>query len=357
MLKRNNIAFLISSMDVGGAEKSVLTLINELIKFEYNVTLFLLANQGDFLDRLSSKCQVVDLGVKRTVQLPLKLKKAIKKYGVDILVSNFWKLNLCSCIAKFFYRDLTLILYEHSPPSRTSTSPKLLYMILSSILYPIASKIFAVSNYVKHDVQENTFGLKKKIITMYNPVVLSTNNNRIDNEHTECNRLNLIFVGRLEPDKNIGVIIDSLKSIAPFINILRIVGDGSLRSELTKKVKTAGLQKKVIFYGHRNDVASFYDVSDILILSSNLEGLPTVAIEALSHGIGIAATPIPGGLNEILHDGKYGTLSIDKSPNSLAKAILLEATREKSQYSQMAAAKRFRPDVIAKKFISEINKL
>lgn len=357
MPQKINIAFLISSMDVGGAEKSTLTLINELANSNYNVYLFLLVKQGGFLRKISKKCRVIDLNVKRTYRLPFKLHAALKLYNIKILVSNFWKLNLCSCITKIFTRDLALILYEHSPPSRTSTSPKLLYMAISSLLYPFASKIFAVSDYVKRDIQEITFGLNNKIVTMYNPVTPPKRAIEIDKRMVKSEGLNLLFVGRLEPDKNVEIILESLKYVDSSVHILRIVGDGSLRSELNDKVRTLGLEEKVTFYGQRSDVATFYELSDILILSSHIEGLPTVAIEALQYGIGIAATPIPGGLREILSGGKYGTISMENSPKSLANAIMSEAVREKSQKLQMEGASQFRPDVIAESFILEVNKL
>ena len=357
MPKKINIAFLISSMDVGGAEKSTLTLINELENSNYNVFLFLLVKQGDFLSKISKKCRVIDLNVKRTYQLPFKLHAALKLYNIKILVSNFWKLNLCSCIANIFSRDVSLIIYEHSPPSKTSTSPKLLYMFISSLLYPFASKIFTVSDYVKRDVQENTFCLNKKIVTMYNPVMPPKSNIKTDKKIVKSEGLNLLFVGRLEPDKNVTMMLEALKYVESSVHILRIIGDGSLWSELNEKVKTLGLEEKVTFYGQRRDVSTFYNLSDLLILSSKLEGLPTVAIEALQYGIGVAATPIPGGLNEILSDGKFGTISTENSPKSLADAIMAEADREKSQKSQMEGAIRFRPNVIAENFIFEVNKL
>ena len=162
-MTKKNIAFLISSMEIGGAEKANLALIREFITMGYNPILLLNSEKGELLSEVPTECQVINLNLRRTFELPVKLITCIIKYDINILVSNFWKLNLCACIAKLFFPRMFLLLYEHSPPSKTSTSPLYLYSWLSSILYRRATKIFTVSDYVKADVLAYTVGLTTKI--------------------------------------------------------------------------------------------------------------------------------------------------------------------------------------------------
>ena len=70
---------------------------------------------------------------------------------------------------------------------------------------------------------------------------------------------------------------------------LEIVGDGSLRGELQEFARRLGVDPFVNFLGFRQDPYKFIARSDLLVRSSNSEGLPSVLVEALHCGLPIVS--------------------------------------------------------------------
>src|SRR4029077_1011946 len=81
-----------------------------------------------------------------------------------------------------------------------------------------------------------------------------------------------------------------------------------------------GLDDKVRFLGHRDDVPRLLAASDLLVLPSLYEGLPNVVLEAMRFRKPVVATAAPG-TTEVVVDGETGLLVPVKTPTALAKAI------------------------------------
>lgn len=101
----------------------------------------------------------------------------------------------------------------------------------------------------------------------------------------------VMCIGRLEPVKNISLLIQSMQNIDAN---LWIVGDGSLRDDLEKQIETLGLQSKVAFLGFRTDARELIQLADVVVLSSDREGFPLVMVEALQADKVMASTKVNG---------------------------------------------------------------
>ncbi|MEM2772654.1 MAG: glycosyltransferase family 4 protein [Candidatus Pacearchaeota archaeon] len=135
-------------------------------------------------------------------------------------------------------------------------------------------------------------------------------------------KINLIFVGRLEGEKqpHIPVLIVKNLIIKNQRNnfYLNIVGNGSLKNKLEELVIENNLKDNVNFWGwikERDVLFEIYKQSDIFLLTSNMgEGLGWVILEAMSQGLPILSTKC-GGPEEIIEDGKNGFLIEIKDEN------------------------------------------
>ena len=100
-----------------------------------------------------------------------------------------------------------------------------------------------------------------------------------------------------------------------------IVGKGELMDELKAAAAQLGLKTELVMTGFREDVADFYRIADLFVMSSVQEGLGTAVLDALALGIPVVATRT-GGLPEIIRDGETGRLVAPASPEALADGIV-----------------------------------
>jgi sugar transferase (PEP-CTERM/EpsH1 system associated) len=115
-------------------------------------------------------------------------------------------------------------------------------------------------------------------------------------------------VGRLAPEKSYDLLI---KAAAPLLGAesrLVIVGDGPEAPRLRAVVTEAGVDAFVHLTGKRDDVAALLCAFDVFALSSKMEGLPLVILEAMATELPIVSTAV-GGIPGAVADGQTGLLS------------------------------------------------
>jgi glycosyltransferase involved in cell wall biosynthesis len=117
----------------------------------------------------------------------------------------------------------------------------------------------------------------------------------------------LIFVGRLNAQKNAPLLIDALARVPTLPWRLTIVGDGPEMGAVRQRIAQYWLEPRVTLAGWKSatEVAAILDDADLLCMPSSSEGMPVAAVEALRHGVAIAGTDIPG-LRDVLTVGSNG---------------------------------------------------
>ncbi len=136
--------------------------------------------------------------------------------------------------------------------------------------------------------------------------------------------IQLIFVGRLAPEKGVDVLIDSLIELHQegLSFKLLLVGDGPEKVNLKNKVIKHGLEKVIDFYGYADQtiVREKLLQSDIFILPSFAEGVPVSFMEAMASGIPVIGTNV-GGVSELIEHGETGLIVSPADKVGLRKAI------------------------------------
>ncbi|MEP6546690.1 MAG: glycosyltransferase [Gammaproteobacteria bacterium] len=117
-------------------------------------------------------------------------------------------------------------------------------------------------------------------------------------------RLKVLFVGRLDRQKGVDVLIEAVQSLAQRVST-RIVGESVLASGLPRRDSDS-----VQFMGwlDRTAVASQMSACDVVVVPSRWEGFGLVAIEAMRAGKAVVASAV-GGMKEIVIDGVTGKLT------------------------------------------------
>lgn len=132
----------------------------------------------------------------------------------------------------------------------------------------------------------------------------------------------LVAAGSLAPWKGFDDLIRALAELRRTREArLIILGDGPVRRNLEDLVRGLGLVAVVKLPGYVENPLKYFSRANVFVLSSHVEGLPNVLVEAMMCGCTPVATDCPTGPREVLHSGKYGYLVPMKDPAAMAAAI------------------------------------
>jgi glycosyltransferase involved in cell wall biosynthesis len=133
----------------------------------------------------------------------------------------------------------------------------------------------------------------------------------------------LVAAGRLAPWKGFADLIQAMALIGQQSRArLMILGDGPLRQDLQNLVDQLGLTDCVRLVGYVENPLKYFARAKVFVLSSHVEGLPNVLVEAMMCGCTPVATDCPTGPREVLRAGKYGYLVPVRNPAALAEGIV-----------------------------------
>lgn len=102
---------------------------------------------------------------------------------------------------------------------------------------------------------------------------------------------------------------------------LVILGEGPDRSKLETQIVTLGLGDKVRLPGHTANPLKYFAQADVFALSSRVEGMPNVLVEAMMSGATVVAADCPTGPRELLQGGRFGYLVAPQDPVAMADGI------------------------------------
>lgn len=163
----------------------------------------------------------------------------------------------------------------------------------------------------------------------------------------------LVFVGRLAKAKRVDVLLDAFaRAVETLPSLrLRLVGDGPDRPELEARVRRLGIGERVVFEGtlSQREVHAALERARALVFSSDREGLPAAAVEALSTGRPVVATAV-GGLPALL-EGGAGIVVPKRDPDALAGAMTEALRRHWDPALLQAAARRSAVENVARRYL------
>lgn len=170
----------------------------------------------------------------------------------------------------------------------------------------------------------------------------------------------LVNVGRLEPSKQLDMLVGVLKDLreAAIPAELWLIGDGSQRQILERKVREAGLTEHVVFHGYQADPDRLVRQCDVFVLSCCTEGFGLALVEAMGCGVPGIGTAT-GGPAEIIDHGVTGWLVPNINQRLLTDALITayqagpEKLRVMGQKARASVENRFRPD----KYLMELDSL
>ena len=151
----------------------------------------------------------------------------------------------------------------------------------------------------------------------------------------------ILSVGHLLENKGFHRAVEMAAKILPRHPDWRwvICGEGPERSRLEKMISEAGLENQVSLPGVTKNLESMYANAALLVMTSDMEGLPMVLLEGKAHGLPLVAFDIMTGPSDIIDDGVNGFLvkSFDLEDMVEKLCLLMEDDALRARMSRDAA--------------------
>ncbi|HUW22550.1 MAG TPA: glycosyltransferase [bacterium] len=320
-MSNKKILFVFYRIYGGGAEKQMQYILRYIDreKFEPNLAVFHLT--GTEKELVPENVPIFDLSTKlrpASIFLTFKLINLIKRSKPDKILSFLWGTNLISILAGILTKTDFLISERtfSGIDIKGYSLPKLRKKMIS-LLYPKAEKIIAVSYNVKENLCKYFDIPESKIEVIYNGIDLEKIK-KLKIEYEINLQSYLLACGGLHKWKNYDFLIEvmaELKSLS-----LVILGEGPLRKHLKEKAESLGVD--LILPGYINNPYPYFKKARAFVLTSLYEGFPNVILEAMACGVPVVSVDCPGGVNEIIENGKTGLLVPRGDKKALARAMI-----------------------------------
>lgn len=274
---------------------------------------------------------IVNLAQPRTFKLLWPIVRLIRSNQPDVIFSAEDHLNAVVTLAVLLVGSSARLSVSSRVTPYDTYSKKLMskgwiLKLINPLLWQRADALTCVSKDMVKQYQA-IFG-KTKHQAAYN-VIVNSDLDRKKREGVDHPWFNdrkipvVISAGRLAPEKGYPDLIAAMKLVNERMPVrLLMLGDGPLRGQLQQSIDDAGLNDRIQLLGFQANPYKYYAQSRLFVLSSYLEGLPNVMVEAIACGCAVVSTDCPTGPREVLQDGRFGRLVPVRSPQAMADAIV-----------------------------------
>jgi len=166
-----------------------------------------------------------------------------------------------------------------------------------------------------------------------------------------------VCVARLAPQKNVTLALRAFGLGARDGDTLTVIGDGPERAKLERLARELDLEARVIFRGYAPEPVRLLPSFDVLLLSSDYEGVPAVVLEALAAGLPIVATDCSRSMPFLLGHGAMGRLVAVGDEQALADAIRSVDICSQDQGLSLAQARRFTLEEASEAYLRVLSRL
>ncbi|HPL95297.1 MAG TPA: glycosyltransferase family 4 protein [bacterium] len=169
----------------------------------------------------------------------------------------------------------------------------------------------------------------------------------------------ILFVGRLEPEKNLLWFLDVFNEVIKHEQYAKflIIGTGGERNKIIKKIKFLNLTNKIILIGgiSHAELPIYYHLANVLVLPSTSESFGKVLVEAGAAAIPCVASATTGA-KEIIKDNKTGFLvpinNLEEMKNKILTVLAdKELQKKMGQTAQNFVKENFSREILIKKII------
>lgn len=358
---KKKVLFIIPSLNAGGAEKSLVNLLNHFNYEEYEVDLFIFCRGGIFEQFLPEEVNIIECN-KDYINFSLSLKSSLINFIKDIkvtLIINRLLFSMTNKIKKdrrnidqynwrFLSKSLKSINKKYDVAigflektsiyfcvDKVSANKKIGFIHndyrelglnprIDKEYFEKLDNIFTVSenclNILKDEFQneKDKFGIMRNVVSVSMINKMATTHESIYKKDKEQI---LISIGRLHKQKGFDIAIDTCKKLIDKGYDIKwyVIGEGEERDELEKLIAKNNLEDKFILLGIKSNPYPFIKQADIYVQSSRYEGKSIALDEAKILRKPIIITNYTTAKDQI-ENGENG-LIVDTNADSLEEGI------------------------------------
>jgi glycosyltransferase involved in cell wall biosynthesis len=326
------IAFVITELDEGGAERALMQIVTRLDRDRWEPRVFSLAGRGPLTARFEeAEIPIFDCGAKAASN-PLdiwraysSLKRELTPWQPQIVQTFLFHANLLGRLAAW-RAGVPHVLSGIRVADRRGR----LRLRLDRWTERFVEKHVCVSR-AAADFSTKESGLNPaKVVVIPNGVDLAAFRNA---EPADLAKFGVpagakvvLSVGRLDPQKDPLTLLAAFEQVAQQVenSHLLFVGNGPLEGEIRTRIAASKLGERIHLTGWQRDVPGLLKAADVFALASRFEGMPNAVLEAGAAGVPVVATAAEG-VSEILENGRSGWLvgigDVSKMAASIAEAL------------------------------------
>lgn len=359
-----DIALFIRSLYGGGAERITINLARGFIQRGFKVDIVLPRAEGPYLAQVPPEATVVDLKTPWVAASLPKLVQYLRKVRPTALLATLHYPCEIAILAKRLAGVPTrIIVSEQNTLSVEAQESSQLSVratpLAARFFYPWADGIIATSKGVAADLSQVTHIPMERIQVIHNPIIVpelfAAASEPIDHSWFKPDQPPVIIAaGRLHPQKDFPTLIRAFAQVQKVRPArLMIFGVGPEQDQLIALINELGLTDKVALPGFVKNLYAYVAKAAVFVLSSAWEGLPTVLVETMAVGTPIVSTNCKSGPDEILANGKYGSLTPVGDSQAMATAIL-EVLAGDRRPIDPAWLDQFTPEICVQKYLDAL---
>lgn len=337
------LVFVIESLDLGGAEKSLVTLLQNIDYKKYAVDLILFKKGGIFEKEVPQEVSVIynnylKLNFIERIQYRLKKEFNSSNYHPaqllwQVINSKFKyetkEYDFAISYSQGFttyYVDRYVVATKKFAWLNTDYQKTGFKIEFDYPIYKNYDEVVAVSPEAKQTLENELNKIKKKLSIKIikdisdKKVIVQKSNEPLPTVFKE-NIVNIVTVGRLSKDKGLHLVVESCKKLIDkgYLVHWYIVGEGTERATLEELIKKETLTTHITLVGMTDNPYPYMKACDIYVQTSLFEGLGLTVIEAASLYKPIVCTNFPT-VYRTLKDGETGLIA-EMHSDSLTEKI------------------------------------
>jgi glycosyltransferase involved in cell wall biosynthesis len=353
------ICMVAASLAGGGAERALLDTGALLAARGHTVTVLTFEDErSDAYQVPNGLCRIA-LGVQgqsgnrlrgilNNLRRIARLRTEVRRLRPDVVISYLTRTNII-CLLALRGTGRPVVATEHNVATLNDAPMQVVWRTLRRLLYPHMAQVVVVS---KGLARQYAWLGSDKLSVIHNFLPESRGAEPETFGFLSNNGRYIVGMGRLEPEKGFDKLIKAFHLVekdCPGWKLL-IVGEGSLRTELTRMTASLGLEDRIELPGRVSNPRSLFRQCDLFALSSESEGFGLVLVEAMSAGLPVVSFDCDFGPREIITAGVSGMLVPAGDVAALSGAIRTlvkdDLLRTRLARGGLATVDRFAPHEI-----------